>query len=81
MGKKKDNVAPCNIKAHFDCDGTGQMCNTCGESETACACRDDSADLVSCKDCAGLGQICVEHESPAGSSKICDEMRKGRRDG
>lgn len=26
----------------FQCDGTGQMCNVCGESEAACRCTDNT---------------------------------------
>lgn len=29
---------PCIVKQHFDCDGSGQKCDTCGESEAACPC-------------------------------------------
>jgi len=36
----------------FRCDGTGQICNICGESETACACS--AADVLSHMERTGL---------------------------
>ena len=63
----------CDVKQHFNCDGTGQMCNICGESEAACQC--DSPAFADCKDCDGAGRFCVEHESPCGdlgSPPRCD---------
>jgi len=38
----------------FRCDGGGQICNTCGESESACRC--DPPDLGECPDCKGTGK-------------------------
>ena len=38
------------------CDGTGEICNTCGESEPACGCDDDDADICQCPDCKGTGK-------------------------
>ena len=58
----------CKVKPHFDCDGTGQMCGVCGESENACSC--DDGDLENCKDCNGTGRFCVEHDSG------CDDLSK-----
>lgn len=69
---------PCSVKQHFECDGTGQKCNRCGESEAACRCED--SELVKCEDCDGTGRFCVEHESPVGDlrEKVCDKMKGGR---
>lgn len=60
----------CDIKTHFDCDGTGQMCNNCGESEAACSCGEPA--LTKCEGCEGATRICVAHESPAGNPTVCD---------
>lgn len=69
-------MSDCRIKYHFDCDGTGQMCNVCGESSSACGC-DDGDDFFNCQDCDGTGHFCVEHESPSGSLKgPCDKADK-----
>ena len=38
----------------FRCDGTGGVCNICGESERACGCGDETA-IVECSDCKGTG--------------------------
>jgi len=37
------------------CDGRGQVCNVCGESETACRCEGE-LDLTECPDCRGCGK-------------------------
>jgi hypothetical protein len=55
-------MKPCNVKRHFSCDGTGQMCHVCGESEAACRC--DEPRFHKCADCGGTGRFCVEHDSP-----------------
>lgn len=39
-------MKPCNIKQHFECNGTGQMCNVCGESESSCQCESPDFDLL-----------------------------------
>lgn len=41
----------------FVCDGTGQMCGRCGESEGACSCEEEDEEpmLEPCKDCKGTG--------------------------
>jgi hypothetical protein len=58
----------CVIKPHFTCDGTGQMCDRCGESPETCGCEDDGEepDFVKCEECDGAGRFCVTHESPCG---------------
>ena len=40
----------------FRCDGTGQVCDTCGESEIACACAPASTRNSACEDCKGAGK-------------------------
>lgn len=74
-GKKKP--APCEVKPHFDCDGTGQKCNDCGESEAACRC--DESNLSRCDTgCDGTGRLCVEHDSPCGDLSMparCDAVK------
>jgi hypothetical protein len=41
----------------FRCDGTGSVCNTCGESEAACQCYGGEMDLRDCPDCDGTGVV------------------------
>ena len=67
----------CVVKPHFTCDGTGQICNTCGESEEACGCEEP--DLGKCDECDGAGRFCVTHEAPCGdpsTSPRCDKAKK-----
>jgi len=80
--------APCEVKQHFDCDGTGRMCDTCGESEAACRCMsaeecesdDSEQNLRKCGDCDGSGYLCVAHDAPSGSgSGPCDVAKKEAR--
>jgi len=40
-------------RACFICDGTGQMCDICGESESVCSCSAD--EYRDCADCDGTG--------------------------
>lgn len=51
----------CNVKRHFECDGTGLMCDVCGESEAA-GCS--HAAMRECATCCGTGKLCVVHELP-----------------
>lgn len=56
------STAPCKIKQHFDCSGTGV----------------DELDGSKCKDCDGTGRFCVEHDSACGdmgSLPKCDVAR------
>lgn len=46
----------------FQCDGTGQMCDICGESETACSCDEMERTFSACEDCKGVGQVEVPLE-------------------
>lgn len=69
----------CKIKRHYDCDGTGKVCDNCGESEESCGCDDDDQDPVNCEGCDGTGRLCVEHESPCGDlgdPPQCDKAKK-----
>jgi len=45
----------------FMCNGTGQMCDICGEAENVCDC-DDEAILVDCSDCEGSGIASADRE-------------------
>ncbi len=38
----------------FRCDGTGLLCNICGESEHVCHCEE--FDWYDCEDCEGTGE-------------------------
>jgi hypothetical protein len=42
----------------FRCDGTGQICDICGESEAACRCLEDGEEptFSPCEDCHGTGE-------------------------
>ena len=40
----------------FDCNGTGQMCDVCGEAENACHCDDGEQALSDCQVCGGDGE-------------------------
>lgn len=42
----------------FRCDGTGLICDVCGESETACQCASEGDDqsFSDCEDCNGTGK-------------------------
>lgn len=69
----------CEVKRHFECDGTGRMCDRCGESESACRCDEESGEqqLVKCADCDGTALLCVVHESPSGTPMgPCDAVKK-----
>lgn len=47
----RNDGKPC-----FLCDGTGQMCNVCGESQKACSCPEDEPfDGFDCTSCNGTG--------------------------
>lgn len=48
----------------FFCNGTGLMCNVCGEAEGVCSCPDDEQDLVDCSDCKGSGVASADMEKP-----------------
>lgn len=63
--KQKQPKKSCEVKSHFTCDGTGEMCETCGESSAACSCNENN--LVVCEECDGAGQFCVTHEAPLGA--------------
>lgn len=41
----------------FICDGTGQKCQACGESEAVCDgyCDPEHGGLIDCPDCKGTG--------------------------
>lgn len=45
----------------FECDGTGSMCNTCGEASDVCdgSCEED-AELSDCMCCDGTGSVETE---------------------
>ena len=42
----------------FRCDGTGLICDICGESEAACGCLNSgsSPSFSDCSDCEGTGE-------------------------
>jgi len=50
VAERKLKITNC-----FTCDGTGQMCNICGESEAACQCPEN--DRSTCEDCDGRCQV------------------------
>lgn len=73
-------LIPCDVKRHFTCDGTGKLCDRCGESQDTCECEDTWGDLdfVNCVECDGTGYFCVAHESPCGdlnSPPRCDRAK------
>jgi hypothetical protein len=79
LDEKGNKMTPCVIKPHFTCDGTGQMCNACGESSSACQCDEDEQEIVDCEECDGAARICVEHDSPCGDMNKppqCDAAKK-----
>lgn len=47
----------------FICDGTGEMCNICGESEAACECDNENCTTSPCKNCRGTG-IAAADQAP-----------------
>lgn len=51
--KVKPVVKPMKQVYCFICDGTGEMCNSCGEAEGTCDCGD--YDFQECANCAGTG--------------------------
>lgn len=61
MAAKKQKQTQC-----FRCDGTGQICNICGESEMACDCdstqvenyqkEHDMDQFDNCEYCKGTGK-------------------------
>mgnify|MGYP003386775501 CR=1 FL=1 len=66
-------LAPmCDVKECFNCNGTGSLCNTCGEAEDACGCSnedeydDEDQDFVDCEECEGTGRICTVHSAVCG---------------
>jgi len=52
-------------KRCFLCDGTGQICDICGESATACECLNDGLEptFSECEACLGTGGHEVEVNS------------------
>jgi hypothetical protein len=73
----KPKVKPCEVKTHFDCNGTGQVCEACLGDPDTCSC-DDDLGTVACEDCDGAGRICVEHDSPCGDTSkppLCDAAK------
>jgi hypothetical protein len=42
---------------HFICNGTGKMCNVCGEASNACMCEEGDEDFRDCESCKGTGQV------------------------
>ena len=46
LGQKR----PC-----FLCDGTGQMCDVCGESMRVCGCDESESSSSACSACGGKG--------------------------
>jgi hypothetical protein len=67
---------PCEIKTHDICDGTGHICDFCGENEAVCQCDDDEKIVSDCPVCDGTGQFCVTHQSTCGSvltPHLCDK--------
>lgn len=75
--KATKKVLPCEVKAHFWCDGTGTMCQICNETENGCRCEEPA--LGECEECNGTGRLCVEHESgcqdSSRTSPKCDKVR------
>lgn len=55
MSKKKTQKRPC-----FMCDGSGQMCNICGEAEPVCSC--EKLDFRDCEDCEGTGVASADRD-------------------
>lgn len=62
MAKKKKADTKCSR-----CDGTGQVCNICGDSQTACGCSTEDVEehiennegveqFDKCEDCGGSGK-------------------------
>ncbi len=48
-------VVPIMVeKPCFVCDGTGTMCNICGESQSVCDC--DEENTYQCENCNGTGR-------------------------
>jgi len=45
----------------FICDGTGEMCNICGESAAVCKCKEE--DRGPCENCEGEGSVEVTEET------------------
>ena len=41
-------------RACFMCNGTGMMCDICGEAENVCDCGEEAAP-ADCPDCEGTG--------------------------
>lgn len=68
MPKKPDHLTPGSGKRRvncFQCDGTGQMCNVCGNSRACCEGRADDEcveadDYEPCDNCEGAGQCYAE---------------------
>lgn len=59
----KPVLSPPEIKQQrscFFCDGSGQMCNICGEADGACEC--DDYDMRDCDDCGGNGIASADQE-------------------
>lgn len=59
MGKKKvKEDAPAMVERDcFVCDGTGNMCNECGESSAVCECNTEN--FYECENCNGIGKVSV----------------------
>jgi hypothetical protein len=52
-------VAPVAPASCFRCDGTGKLCNLCGEAPQACRCEkngEEDHEWYDCDDCGGTGK-------------------------
>ncbi len=61
--KRVEAVLPAaprpKVSRCFRCDGTGFLCDICGEAPDACRCEQDGLGVPSqsaCEDCAGTGK-------------------------
>lgn len=52
--KKKIKVETPQRRQCFQCNGTGEMCNVCGESSDVCECE-EGCSVNPCNNCGGVG--------------------------
>lgn len=63
-GGKRMKAGPA--KPCFLCDGSGQMCDVCGESESVCRCENNT--FHDCPDCEGQGKVRPPKEARRGKN-------------
>lgn len=80
--EESEEAEKSQAKACFICNGTGSICDRCGEAQNACGCgaeADDAGEFSDCKDCNGTGRATTDVQAPATVDKRTTDRRKIRK--